>query len=172
MHIIIAVLGAAAAAFWAFRYFVTAAREGRDAVSDAKGLWRSGRWSRKVSARLVENLEDPREAAAILLYQVASYDGAVTDAQRQAMVAEMRAAFDADEETAEGLFAFTRMAVGQVEDAGNALRKVLEPVISQCTEDERRQLLEMARKTANVEGPVNDLQQRLLNEAKRRLFPQ
>ena len=117
MHILLAILGAAAAAFWAFTYFMRAADEGREAVRDAKGLIRRGKWSRRIDARLIENLSDPREAGAILIYQVAAYDGAVTESQQAQIIAAMRDVFQADEETAEGLFAFARMAVGEINDA-------------------------------------------------------
>lgn len=51
-HILIAVLGALAAAFWAFTYFVNAAREGQDALRDVKGAFRGAKWSRKIDKRL------------------------------------------------------------------------------------------------------------------------
>ncbi len=125
--IVIAILGAVAAAFWAFTHFVNAAQEGREALRDAKGVVRRGKWNRRVDQRLIENLSDPREAGAILAFQIAQYDGAVTDRQRDAMIAHMRETFQADAETADGLFAFARMAVGEVNDAGNSVRKILRP---------------------------------------------
>ena len=64
MHILIAVLGALAAAFWAFTYFVNAAREGQDALRDVKGAFRGAKWSRRIEKRLIETMTDPREAAA------------------------------------------------------------------------------------------------------------
>ncbi len=171
MHILVGLLVAAAGAFWAFRYFTDAAREGREALRDVKGLYRSGKWSRQVDRRLIENLADPREAAAILLYQIASYDGAVTDRQKAAMVSEMRNAFGADEETAEGLYAFARMALGQINDASNSLKKILRPVIDACTAEEKRALIDMMLRLAEIEGPVSDAQHRLAAEARRVLFP-
>lgn len=72
MHIVLAVLGALAAAFWAFTYFVNAASEGREAVRDVTGVIRRGRWNRRIDQRLIENLADPREAAAVLIYQIAA----------------------------------------------------------------------------------------------------
>jgi len=172
MHIILAVLGALAAAFWAFTHFVGAAREGGDAIRDVQGMFRGAKWSRKVSQRLIENLDDPRDAAAILLYQIAAYDGAVTDRQRGAIVADMRAAFDADEETAEGLFAFARMAVGEINDAANSTKKIARPILNACTETERRQLIDMLLKAAEIEGPVSDVQNRLIAETRRLLLPE
>lgn len=171
MHILIAVLGAVAAALWAFTHFVGAAREGRDAVRDVRGFFRSGKWSSKVNKRLIENIEDPRESAAVLLYQVASYDGAVTDRQKSVMLAEMRRAFGADDETAEGLYAFARMALGEINDAGNSLKKILRPVADACTDEEHAEFVAMLETVGEVEGPLTDTQRRLIEEARRILVP-
>ncbi len=170
MYIILAILGALAAAFWAFTHFVNAANEGRDAVRDVKGVLRRGKWNRRIDQRLIENLSDPREAAAIMLYQIAAYDGAVTDRQHEQIVADMRAAFDADEETGESLFAFARMAVGELNDAGNSARKILRPVAEVCTPDEKAQLVAMMERVAEIEGPPTDVQRRLIAEARRALI--
>ena len=171
MHILIAIIGAAAAAFFAFRYFVDAAHEGREALRDARGLVRRGKWTRRIDARVVENLSDPREAAGVLLYQIAAYDGAVTDAQKTAIISEMRGAFSADEETAEGLFAFARVGVGEINDAANSLKKILQPVVDSCTDEEKRMLLEMMARIAAVEGVANEPQKSLIAATDRTLFP-
>lgn len=171
MHILIAVLGALAAAFWAFTHFVNAAREGNDAVRDIKGAFRGAKWSHKVGQRLIESLSDPREAAAVLLFQVAAYDGAVTDRQRRTMVAEMGRLFDADEETAQSLFAFARAATGQINDAANSLKKILKPIEDACSTNERRDLIDLMLKTAEIESPVSDAQNRLIAEVRRILLP-
>ena len=171
MHILIAVLGAVAAALWAFTYFVGAAREGREALSDARGFFRSGKWSKKVGRRMIEHVSDPRESAAILLYQIAAYDGAVTERQQAAIVAEMKRAFSADEETAQGLYAFARVAVGEINDAANSLRKTLAPISQTCTDDEKSAFLAMLEKIGEIESPMTDVQRRLVLEARRILLP-
>lgn len=170
MHIILAILGALAAAFWAFTHFVNAANEGRETVRDVKGVIRRGKWNRRVDKRLIENLSDPREAAAVLLYQIAAYDGHVTDRQYRTIVSEMREAFEADEETAEGLYAFGRMAVGEINDAANNVRKILRPVTEVCTDAEKSQLVELLERTAEIEGPPTDMQRRLILETRRVLL--
>jgi uncharacterized tellurite resistance protein B-like protein len=167
MHIILALLGAAAAAFFAFRYFVSAAQEGREAVSDMRGFIRSGRWSKKVGQRMIEHISDPRESAAVLLYQMAAYDGAVTERQQAAIVGEMKRVFQADEETAQGLYAFARMAVGQVNDAANSLRKVLAPLVDNCTDAEKESFIAMLEAIGEVESSMTDAQRRLVAEARR-----
>ena len=170
MHIIIAILGALAAAFWAFTHFVNAANEGREAFRDAKGVVRRGKWNRRVDARLIENLSDPREAGAILAFQIAQYDGAVTDRQREALTDEMRTMFQTDQETADGLFAFARMAVGEINDAGNSVRKILRPVIDVCASNEKSDLIALLERTSEIEGVPNDMQRRLIAEARRVLL--
>ena len=170
MHIIIAILGALAAAFWAFTHFMNAANQGREAVGEVRGVIRRGKWNRRVDQRLIENLSDPREAAAVLLYQMAAYDGAVTDRQAAHIVSEMQKAFEADEETAQGLYAFGRMAVGEINDAGNNVRKILRPVIDVCTDVEKQQLVDLLERTAEIEGPLADIQRRLIAEARRVLL--
>lgn len=170
MHIILAILGALAAAFWAFSHFVNAASEGREAVRDVTGVIRRGKWNRRIDKRLIENLSDPREAAAVLLYQIAAYDGAVTDRQQAKIVAGMREAFETDEETAHGLYAFGRMAVGEINDAANNVRKILRPVTEVCTDAEKRQLVDLLERAAEIEGPPTDIQRRLIAEARRVLL--
>lgn len=172
MAIIMAIIGAATAAFFAFRHFVDAADQGREAIGDVKGVIRRGKWSRRIDKRLIENLADPREAGAILLYQIAAYDGAVTDAQKSSILSEMRTSFDTDEETAEGLFAFARMAVGEINDAGNSVRKILSSVQNVCTDEEKTVLIKMLETVAAVEGAPSDMQLRLINEVKRHLMPE
>ncbi|MFQ5563180.1 MAG: TerB family tellurite resistance protein [Parvularculaceae bacterium] len=169
MHIVIAVLGAVAAAFWAFVYFTNAARSGREAVRDVRGMVRRGAWSRRIDKRLIENLSDPREAAAVLLFQVAAYDGAATERQKAAMISQMQQAFEADEETVDGLYAFARMAVGEINDASNSLRKILRPVCEICTQEEKQALIDMLTLVGQVEGPLNDPQNRLIDETRRAL---
>lgn len=170
MQILISLLVAAAGAFWAFRYFTDAAREGRDAVRDVKGFFRSGKWSSKIDQRLIEHLADPRESAAILLFQIASYDGAVTDRQKAAMIAEMRGMFQADQDTAEGLYSFARMALGEIHDASNSLKKIVKPIADQCTLEERRAFIDALLRIAEIEGPVSEVQHRLIGETRRALL--
>lgn len=170
MHIILAILGALAAAFWAFTHFVNAAHQGREAIGDVRGVIRRGKWNRRIDQRLIENLSDPREAAAVLLYQMAAYDGAVTDRQAAQIVAGMRDTFEADAETAQGLYAFARMAVGEINDAGNNVRKILRPVMEVCTDSEKRQFIALLERAAEIEGAPSDIQRRLIAETRRVLL--
>jgi len=109
-------------------------------------------------------------AAAVLLYRIAAYDGAVPERQKSTLVQEMRKSFNADAETGEGLSAFARAAVGQVNDAANSLRKILKPIAEQCTEVERVSFIAMLETIGEVEGPLSDAQRRLVAEVRRALL--
>ncbi|MBL4619201.1 MAG: TerB family tellurite resistance protein [Marinicaulis sp.] len=170
MHIILAILGALATGFWLFTRFMSVAKHGREALGEVKGVIRRGNWSRRVDQGLIENLSDPREAAAIMMVQIASYDGALTDIQKTQIIADMREHFEADAETAEGLYAFGRMAVGEINDAGNSVRKILRPVVEVCTPDEKQNLIDMLERAAESEGAPTDIQRRLITEARRVLL--
>ncbi|MEM8771828.1 MAG: hypothetical protein AAGD92_09300 [Pseudomonadota bacterium] len=169
MHIVIAVLGAVAGLIWAFVHFTNAAREGREAIRDVKGIVRRGQWSRQVDKRLIENLTDPREAGAILAFQIAQYDGAVTDRQHAVLVGDMETTFGVPKDTAEELFAFARMAVGEINDAGNSVRKILAPVQTACTADEKADLIAMLERAAEIETAPSDAQRVLISQVRRAL---
>lgn len=171
MHIIIAIIGALAGLFWAFTHFMGAARGGKDAVDEVRGAIRRGQWSRRIDKRLIENLSDPREAAAILLVQTASYDGQLTEKQRLQIVNDMQDMFDIDPETAEGMFSFARMALGEITDAANSLRKIARPIIDICSDTEKKSLLTVMNKTAETEGTPNDQQAHFIQLTQRLLFP-
>ncbi|PQA87060.1 hypothetical protein [Hyphococcus luteus] len=66
--------------------------------------------------------------------------------------------------------AFARGAVGQINDAGNSVRKILRPVTEICTDEEKKQLVALLERTAEIEGPPADVQRRLIAEARRVLL--
>jgi len=172
MHFIIAILGViAGAAFWIYRIKL-GADAGREVYDDVKGAVRRGQWSRKADARLIETLKDPREAAAILMVQIASYDGEVTAAQKARIENLMLVNFHSDPDEAQGLYSFGRMAVGQINDAANSLRHILRPIQSSLTPAEMTDLVQMLETVSEVEGEPNDRQRQLIAAVRRVLLAQ
>ena len=171
MHIVIAILSALLLGFFVIRRFFDVAQEGQEAIRDIRGAYRRGKWSKQADQRLIETIEDPREAAAVLMFQIASYDGAVTDAQKNAITSKMCDEFDVSAADAEELFAFARMVAGQVTDVSNNLRKVTKAVNDACTDDEKKQLLTMLANIAEVEGAQSDIQKRLIADVQRTILP-
>jgi len=170
MHIIIALLGALAGLFWAFTHFVGAAREGQEAVDNFRGMFRRGKWSKEISKRLIENLNDPREATAVLLLQTASYEGVVTEVQQNHILQVMITGFETDQKTAEEFLAFARMALGEINDASNSLSKILRPVIEICSEKEKNTVLDMMQTVANLGEAENEQQAHIIMQTRNILF--
>lgn len=119
--------------------------------------------------RMSERLTDPREAAAILLVQQASYAGPLTVAQKQTILALMRGAFGVDAGEAEGLYSFGVAAIGQTGDAANSLRRLVVPIRDACTLEEMKDLAAMMEQVGAADGPMNEHQRRLLDELRRAL---
>ncbi|GGD09726.1 TerB family tellurite resistance protein [Aquisalinus flavus] len=172
MHFIIALLGLiAGATFWLYR-IKRGADAGREVYDEVKGAVRRGQWSRKADARLIETLSDPREAAAILMVQIASYDGEVTASQKARIEAVMLDNFRCAPDEAQGLYSFGRMAVGQINDAANSLRHILRPIQQKLDATEKADLIEMLHAIAEVEGEPNDRQRQLVAAVNRALLTQ
>lgn len=113
----------------------------------------------------VSDLNDPREAAAILLYQVAAAGGDLSDAQDEALLEGMRALFGGDQSEIEDLFAFAWRALGENNDPRADAAQLVRPIVRRCTEAERRELATLMRRIAAVEGPANDAQLHLISQA-------
>jgi hypothetical protein len=59
------------------------------------------------------------------------------------------------------------MAIGEINDASNSLKKILKPIDAACTAQEKRTLVDMLLKIAEVEGAASDTQHRLIGETRR-----
>lgn len=119
---------------------------------------------------LVETLTDPREAAAILLVQVAAYgDGQVTVEQKARITSLMAEHFGSDDEEAEGLFSFGRMAVGQIGDVMDSLGRLLRPIRDSLTLEEMKGLIGMMSAVAACEDRPDPEARRLIEETREAL---
>ena len=169
MGTLILILGAIAGAAWVVIRFLNAANEGQDAIREAKNAVRRGKWSRQIDQRLIENLDDPRDSAAVLMAQIAAYEGEITTTQKAEMISLMKTHFGADQDAAEGLYSFGRMAIGQINDAANSLTKLMRPVKAKLTLQEMRELVSMLETVAEIDGPPSERQRELLAQVRRSL---
>ncbi|MBB4659213.1 TerB family tellurite resistance protein [Parvularcula dongshanensis] len=138
-------------------------------AKESRSFARRRAFQAKSGPRLVETLTDPREAAAILLVQQAAYEGHVTVEQKRVILSLMTDAFGVRGDEAEGLFSFGRMAVGQMGDAANSLRRLLRPIRESLTLSEMKQLVDMMHRVAEVGSPPNEHQTALLSATRRAL---
>ena len=120
MHIIAilgAILGVAGLILFRLQQAANATRDIADAADEARGLFRRWGWRRKQLKSPLEAIDDAREAAAAMMVAVAQCDGAITERERTAIVAEMSKRFGATEPQAETLLARARWSVQDRTDA-------------------------------------------------------
>ncbi|MEM6682044.1 MAG: hypothetical protein AAF607_07360 [Pseudomonadota bacterium] len=141
-----------------------------DGMSDAKFAARRFSWTRKASKAAPYVITDPREAASVLLMQMAAYradpDDDVLDGVAEVLMEDIAR----DRVEADGLAGFAVRMLKEVGDAGNSLRKYINPINEVCTTEQKMQLLEgLERLSAHEDGPL-DVQEQFLQSVRRLLM--
>jgi len=159
MHILISVLSALATVvfiLWRINQAAHAARDLADAAGSMKGYFRRWQWRRKVNVNPIDLIEDPREAASILMVAVAQADGPITERERLAILTQMQNRFSATPQQAGELLARSQWLVREGIDPAEVMRR-LKPVIERtCTAAHRRELIEMLTDVSSADGQNND----------------
>jgi uncharacterized tellurite resistance protein B-like protein len=155
MHILLSILGALATAIFVVWRLYQAAYIANDlvgAAASARGLIRRWRWRRKVNVNPIDLVEDPREAASILMVAVAQADGPITERERDAILAQMQNRFGATSQQATELLVRSQWMVREGVDAAEVMRR-LKPIIERtCDVQHRRELIEMLNVVAGANG--------------------
>lgn len=155
MHILLSILGTLATTvfvLWRLHMAAHMASDLVDVASSARGFIRRWRWRRKVSINPIDLVEDPREAASILMVAVAQADGPITDHERAAILVQMQSRFGATPQQSIELLARAQWMVREGVDAAEVMRR-LRPVIERtCDARHRRELIEMLTDVASADG--------------------
>lgn len=149
-----AVFGVLLFALFRMQQAANAARDIAGAADEARGLIRRWSWRRKTKIDLLAEITDPREAASIMLTAVAEGDGAMTERERDAIMAEMSKSFGATRKQGEELLARARWLIRDSRDAGETLRRLTPAIRKSLGETEQRDLVAMLRAVANADGPA------------------
>lgn len=155
MHIILGLLGLiAAAGFWIHRINAAArsAQDIADIAGEAANLPRKMRFQHRARKKALEIVDDPREAACVLMLGVARGKGEMTTEQKVAIREQMEEHFRASTEDAEELLARASWVSSDVKDPQTLIRKMVDFLIKQVTQDELRQLDDMLLSIARIEG--------------------
>ncbi len=157
MHVLIGIVGAIAAiAFIAYR-LTYVAREGQEAISDARGLVRRQRWKAKYRHNPLDDIDDPREVAVLLMTEIAKYKGALTAAQQQKISNLAQQHFHANHDEIEDMMASIAFATKDLTDVDNVLHKVLRPIHNMLNDQEKQDLISMMHAVAAVDGtPITE----------------
>lgn len=127
MHIVLAILGVLGTAgfiLWRIHLASQAARELADLAGEAANLPRKMRFRSKANRRTIETIDDPREAAAVLIYGAAACAGPVSATNREAITRDMAALFGIDDASAGELTARAAWHVDALADPLNAVNRL------------------------------------------------
>ena len=160
MHVVIGVLTAIAGLIWAL---VALQRAG---VSvgwlDPLAWYRRMQWHKKYVDKPLYSLDDPMDVAAVLLLATAKCEGEVSAEQKQALLKTFESEFSLNaDEAADLLVASAHLLRNEVYVVDN-LGRVLERSLDRFTSGQVSSLLSLMQRTAELEGPVNDEQNKLI----------
>ena len=171
MHIILGILGAIVAIIIAFNYLSRNAGETVDNARSLANLPRRLRWQARQRRLTIRALEDPREAATVLLLGIARASGDISSAQKQAITVFARTEFGMPQTEAQDLVLLANFMLRDVFDFDQEVRHVLAPIENHTGPEERRRLIDAARRIASVDGPAADAALALIDMVEQRLLP-
>lgn len=169
MHIVLFVLGIVMAiGAWSWRAQM-AARGVRGAVDAAKtvaNLPRRLSFMRKTGKTGLGLVEDPRDAAAILLIEIARADGEITTSQRSEILRQLSSTMGLSDTDAEETFVNASWLARDVPPPQTVFAKLSTLIKSSnlIREKELHQLDEMLVTVATVDSEISSAQQALLDE--------
>ena len=173
MHIILGALAVIGTIVFFLIRTRNAANTARDLIGvadDMRAAVRRFGYSRKANQNPLDELDDPRLAAAGVLAAFARMDGSYTAAQISAIEAECANVFQASESDAAQITAYGRWLAQQSENMDEVVRRLAKSLNRLLDTIEKQQVLAMATRVASVEGSgPSDVQAYALETLKRQL---
>lgn len=166
---ILAVLGAIVIFVIRANQAAQAARELGEVASEAKGFLRRRRWKSKTITDQIRAVEDPRLAAAVMMCALASSDGDLSESEVTAIQDQLMGALELAQDDCAETLAQARWLTRDMKDLGTVLHRAAAPIKAICTVQEKTELLEMLTAVAEVDGPMDAIQQDALDRLHREL---
>ncbi|MCI4660554.1 MAG: TerB family tellurite resistance protein [Neomegalonema sp.] len=155
MHILLALIAVVGAVlYWVFRArnAAHAAHELVDVADDVRAAVRRFGFSRKAGQHPADTVTDPRLAAAGCLAALARMDGALTQAQVNALRVEARASFRVPQAEADEIAAYGRWLADQSNTPDDTLRRLVRVIRDQAPAEAHQDFIAMCERIAAVEG--------------------
>lgn len=167
MHILVAILTAlGGAAFLLYRLYwgYRTAREIGEAVGDAGKAIRKARWKHKSRHKdPLYALDDPREAATILMLAVGRADGPLSDGARDAILARMTGELQMSQAEASDMLSYLAWATQDITDYHSKMRRIVAPILNSCNAEECGDLIRMLETVAATGLGKSPIKQQIIN---------
>jgi uncharacterized tellurite resistance protein B-like protein len=165
----LAAFGAVGLILWRIKMAADATRDLAEAAHDARNFVRRTRWKSRQAAGRKPVPEDPRLAAAAMMAAIAETDGALSEAERAAILGEITMRFALSENDAEALLAEGRWLSKDAGDLASFLRHMDPPVRAVCSDQEQRDLITMLTAVAEAEGEADPIAAQAIDTLRRAL---
>lgn len=172
MHILMGILGSFLGLLfllWRINMGVRAAGELVETADDARKWFRRKRWQKKTTYNKLREVADPREAASAMMVAVAQYDGAMTDNEKNAILARMKSSFQVSDRQAADFLALGRYLAEESTDLSYFFKQLAPPIEKVCPADQRHELIAMLNDVAGADGEVDSVAEQAIFDLKRRL---
>lgn len=166
---ILGALGAVGLILWRIKMAADATRDLAEAADDARKFVRRRRWKSRRKAGQKATPENPRLAAAAMMAAIAETDGALSEAERAAILGEITTRFEFCAEDAVALLAEGRWLSKDAGDLSSFLRRMDPPVRAACGEQEQRDLITMLTTVAEAEGEADPIAAQAIETLRRAL---
>jgi len=157
MHVIISALTAAAILIWWLGRAAKNAHHITDAAQELSNLPRKLRHRKKAGKQGLALVENPVEAAAVLLIAIARMDdlGKVTDNQQSAIATVLKDRMDMSWGDADDMVIQMRSLSQYLNQAESALYPMVDLLRNKINQDEATELSSMMQEIAVTETPIN-----------------
>lgn len=171
MHIVIAILGALATILFLFSRIGKSASDLTDTAQELSNLPRKLRHRRNAGKQGLDLIENPVEAATVLMISIARMDGIgrVSDTQAEAIAGQLSDHMELDPEDAESHLVQLRSLTGYLKQADSALFPMVDLLRRAINKDEARDLVGMMAIIAEADSPANDEQLNFIRRFEERM---
>lgn len=171
MHIIIAILGALATVLFLLSRIGKGASDLADTAQELGNLPRKLRHRRQAGKQGLDLIENPVEAATVLMISIARMDGIsrVSDTQADAIARQLTDHMQLGADDADGYVVQLRSLSGYLKQADSALFPMVDLLRKTISKDDARDLVGMMAAIAETDSPVNPEQQNFIRRFEERM---
>ncbi len=131
--------------------------------------FRRRKWQQKINSKPLHLIENPMEAAAVLLVATAKLDGEITREQKNFIIRLCAQEFSISEKVSAELYATSSYMLKDVDNVVDEVRLILEPCKAAFKASHVTTLIEMLHKVAGEESPPSEAQNALIIEVRKNL---
>ncbi|MEE9423676.1 MAG: TerB family tellurite resistance protein [Methylococcales bacterium] len=159
MHIVIGLLTAIAALFWA----INAMKQSGAWDSLNPFLWKRRRhWKTKYHSNPLYNITKPLESAGLLILGVARSEGELSSEHKQAVLELFKNEFHLDAEQASSMFVSSSHFLKDAFPLADKVGKILEHSSKEFDNNQKQSLLKLMEQIAEFESQPNEEQRKLI----------